>query len=85
MPIKEAQHALPKIFVYNDLRNSTHAFLRHDAIREPLQPTYQSNPNKLPTQITTHFGPTVHFPNKFLQFLGRECVESVDHKLRNRA
>ena len=133
-PINEAHHASLKIFVYKDLRNSIHVFLRHDAIRKPLQPTYdgpfrvvkrtdktftigtprgqknvsidrlkpayllqnwadtttlgpqQPNPNKLPTQITTRFGRTMHFPKKFLQFLGRECVATfVDHSLRNRA
>ena len=39
-PINEAHHASLKIFVYKDLRNSIHVFLRHDAIRKPLQPTY---------------------------------------------
>jgi transposase InsO family protein len=41
-----ARHASPATFVHKDLRDSTHVFLRQDAIRQALEPPY-SGPHKV--------------------------------------
>jgi cleavage and polyadenylation specificity factor subunit 1 len=39
-PIPAARHATPATFVHKDLHNSTHVFLRQDAIRRALESPY---------------------------------------------
>ncbi|XP_063545738.1 uncharacterized protein LOC134753730 [Cydia strobilella] len=39
-PSPVARHGTHKVFVHKDLATSTHVFLRNDAVRKPLQPTY---------------------------------------------
>ena len=39
-PVEIRHHSKPKIFVHKDLRQTSHVFLRHDAVRKPLQPPY---------------------------------------------
>jgi hypothetical protein len=45
-PVPSARHATPDIFVHKDLSDSTHVFLRQDAVRRPLDPHY-SGPYKV--------------------------------------
>ena len=40
-PVPAARHASPAIFVHKDLADSTHIFLRQDAIRRHLDPPYR--------------------------------------------
>lgn len=39
-PAPTVRHGTRKIFVHKDLTTSSHVFLRNDAVRKPLQPTY---------------------------------------------
>ena len=39
-PTPAARHASPATFIHKDLRDSTHVFLRQDAIRRALEPPY---------------------------------------------
>jgi hypothetical protein len=48
-PTPAARHASPATFIHKDLRDSTHVFLRHDAIRRALEPPY-SGPHKIITR-----------------------------------
>jgi hypothetical protein len=45
-PTPTARQASPATFVHKDLRDSTHVFLRQDAIRRALEPPY-SGPHKV--------------------------------------
>ena len=45
-PTPAARHASPASFIHKDLRDSTHVFLRQDAIRRALEPPY-SGPHKV--------------------------------------
>jgi cleavage and polyadenylation specificity factor subunit 1 len=45
-PIPAARHASPHVFVHKDLADTTHVFLRQDAVRRPLDPPY-SGPYKV--------------------------------------
>ena len=45
-PVPAARHASPATFIYKDLADSTHVFLRQDAVRRPLDPPY-SGPHKV--------------------------------------
>ena len=45
-PVPAARHASPAVFVHKDLADSTHVFLRQDAVRRPLDPPY-SGPYKV--------------------------------------
>jgi hypothetical protein len=45
-PTPAARHVSPATFVEKDLRDSTHIFLRQDAIRRALEPPY-SGPHKV--------------------------------------
>jgi len=45
-PTPAALHASPATFIHKDLRDSTHVFLRQDAIRRALEPPY-SGPHKV--------------------------------------
>jgi hypothetical protein len=45
-PAPAARHASPTAFVHKDLMDSTHVFLRQDALRRALEPTY-SGPYKV--------------------------------------
>jgi hypothetical protein len=45
-PVPAARHASPAVFVHKDLAESTHIFLRQDAVRRPLDPPY-SGPHKV--------------------------------------
>jgi len=45
-PVPAARHAYPAAFVNKDLADSTHVFLRQDALRRPLDPPY-SGPYKV--------------------------------------
>jgi cleavage and polyadenylation specificity factor subunit 1 len=40
-PVPAARHASPAVFVHKDLADSTHIFLRQDAVRRPLEPPYR--------------------------------------------
>jgi cleavage and polyadenylation specificity factor subunit 1 len=39
-PVPATRHASPAVFVHKDLADSTHVFLRQDAVRRPLDPPY---------------------------------------------
>lgn len=39
-PTPAVRHGTNKVFVHKDLATSSHVFLRNDAVRRPLQPTY---------------------------------------------
>lgn len=39
-PVKTEHHNINKIFIHPELYKSSHIFVRHDAIRKPLQPVY---------------------------------------------
>ena len=39
-PVPLPRHVSPAVFVHKDLADSTHVFLRHDAVRRPLEPSY---------------------------------------------
>ena len=39
-PVPAARHASPAVFIHKDLADSTQVFLRHDAVRRPLDPPY---------------------------------------------
>ncbi|XP_047997271.1 uncharacterized protein LOC125234893 [Leguminivora glycinivorella] len=39
-PSPVIRHGASKVFVHKDLATATHVFLRHDAVRKPLQPPY---------------------------------------------
>ena len=45
-PVPASRHASPAAFVHKDLADSTHVFLRQDAVRRPLDPPY-SGPHKV--------------------------------------
>jgi hypothetical protein len=45
-PVPAARHASPAVFVHKDLAESTHIFLREDAVRRTLDPPY-SGPHKV--------------------------------------
>jgi hypothetical protein len=45
-PVPATRHTSPAVFVHKDLADSTHVFLRQDAVRRPLDPTY-SGPYKV--------------------------------------
>jgi hypothetical protein len=40
LPFPAARQASPTVFVHKDLEDSTHIFLRQDAVRRPLYPPY---------------------------------------------
>ena len=37
-PVPATRHASPAVFVHKDVADSTHVFLRQDAVRRPLEP-----------------------------------------------
>lgn len=39
-PIPASRHSQPSSFIFKDLSSATHAFLRDDTVRRPLQPPY---------------------------------------------
>ncbi|XP_054706126.1 uncharacterized protein LOC129216011 [Uloborus diversus] len=39
-PTPASRHGIPSVFIPKDLDSCTHVFLRHDAVRRPLQPQY---------------------------------------------
>ena len=45
-PVAAARHASPAVFVHKDLADSTHVFLRQEAVLRPLDPPY-SGPYKV--------------------------------------
>jgi len=45
-PVQVARHASPAVFIHKDLADSTHVFLRQDAVRRPMDPPY-SGPHKV--------------------------------------
>jgi hypothetical protein len=50
-PVPAARHASPAVFVHKDLADSTHIFLRQDAVRRPLHPPY-SGPDRFLARTT---------------------------------
>lgn len=50
-PVPAARHASPAVFVHKDLADSTHIFLRQDAVRRPLDPPY-SGPHRILARTT---------------------------------
>jgi len=45
-PVPALRHASPAVFIHKDLADSTHVFLRQDAVWRPLNPPY-SSPHKV--------------------------------------
>ncbi|BET01716.1 multicellular organismal development [Nesidiocoris tenuis] len=39
-PVPFKHHSTKKVYFHEDLRTSSHVFVRRDAVRRPLQPTY---------------------------------------------
>ena len=68
-PMPAARHASAATFIHKDLKNSTHFFLRQDAVRRPLEPPYAARIKYFPdrtrrfrffyTADTLQFLPTV--------------------------
>jgi len=50
-PVPAARHASPAVFVHKDLADSTHIFLRQDAVLRPLDPPY-SGPHRILARTT---------------------------------
>jgi len=48
-PTPTARYSSPATFIHKDLQDSTHVFLRQDAVRRALQPPYSG-----PHQVTSH-------------------------------
>jgi hypothetical protein len=53
-PIPSARHTSPTTFIYKDLKDATHVFLRQDAIRRALDPRY-SGPHKVTARTEKTF------------------------------
>ena len=53
-PIPAARHASPATFIHRDLKDTTHVFLRQDALRRALHPPY-SGPYKVLTRTDKTF------------------------------
>ena len=53
-PVPATRHASPATFVHKDLKDSTHVFLRQDALRRVLEPPY-SGPHKVITRTDKTF------------------------------
>ena len=67
-PTPATRHANQAVFVHKDLKNSTHVFLRQDAIRRPLQPPY-SGPFKVLSRADKTFK---------IEVRGRPVTVSID-------
>ena len=65
-PVPALRHASPAVFIHKDLADSTHVFLRQDAVWRPLNPPYSSPPQGpgLHEETTNrHKRPTCHGVN----------------------
>ena len=58
-PTPVARHSSSTTFIHKDLHDSTHVFLRHDAIRRPLEPPY-NGPHKVISKADKTFDIMVH-------------------------
>lgn len=67
-PIPAARHASYATFVHKDLKDITHVFLRHDAVRRSLEPPY-SGPHRVVARTDKTFKLIVR---------GREVIVSAD-------
>ena len=67
-PTPVTRHSNQAVFVHKDLKDSTHVFLRQDAMRRPLQPPY-SGPYKVISRADRTFKIAVR---------GRPVTVSVD-------
>lgn len=67
-PVPASRHSQPATFVFKDLPTATHAFLRDDTVRRPLQPPYTG-----PHKILDRNSKTIT-----LDILGRKSEVSVD-------
>ena len=52
-PVPAARHASPAVFVHKDLADSTHVFIRQDAVRRPLTRPYSGPYNALGRTMKT--------------------------------
>ena len=66
-----------RVFVHNDLKTSSHVFLRHDAVRKPLQPPYDG-PYKVLKRTDKHFTIAVKGKNEVVS-IDRLIPAYFDH------
>lgn len=67
-PVPASNHHTGKFFIHPELDKCTHVFVRRDAVRKPLEPTYDG-PYRVRNRTTKHF--TLHIA-------GRSATVSVD-------
>ncbi|GFU48276.1 retrovirus-related Pol polyprotein from transposon 412 [Trichonephila clavipes] len=67
-PVPTSSHGRETVFVHPELSQCTHVFLRHDAIRKPLQPPYDE-----PFAVVKHSEKLIT-----LQRRGKEICVSID-------
>ncbi|XP_045466798.1 uncharacterized protein LOC123675484 [Harmonia axyridis] len=61
-PVSGTRHGERKIFVFKDLATASHVFVRHDAVRRPLQHPYDG-PFEVVSRAEKHYTLRIHGTN----------------------